>query len=713
GEEMIKEYLSSKAPEELCFLLIINVDDFKSINEIYGYVYGDAILADIADTIMKNIGRDTIAMRLGGDEFAVFLKNTSNEEAEKISVNLCESIKNIYTGENEDASISASIGRVSTGSSPDYMELLSFARKTLGYVKEYGKGFVACYMDIPESQRFVPGEYENNYAEPTERYTSGKDDIISFTFAILEKSKDLRSAIKILLAKIGRGFKLNRITIFEIASDCRDTFISYQWADKTEYLSETKLNKCSTRIVDNLSDKFKNDDIFETDYENAQLIPDSMKEDFEKNGKCLYSAIYEGGRLKGCMVFESGVELNTDDVYKIRDISRIISSHIIKENADIASKAKSEFLSRMSHEIRTPMNGIIGMTGIARNVIDDREKLEDCLNKIDISTKYLCSLVNDILDMSKIESGKMLIGSEPLSLDKILDNLSVIILPQAENKGINFVVERNYTDKYIITDELRLNQVLVNIAGNAVKFTPKDGTITVRVTQIDTGRNDRAVIKFSVSDTGIGISEENISRIFRSFEQASTNVTKTFGGTGLGLAISSNLVRIMGGSLEVSSVEGEGSEFYFTLSFERAVPENIETDVLPDKYNFDGMRLLLAEDDELNREIADTVFADVGFEVDNAADGEEAVAMFMASEPDYYDAIIMDMRMPKMDGLDATGAIRRADREDAARIPIIAMSANAFTEDINKSLKCGMNAHISKPIELKTVYKTLAKVLKK
>lgn len=389
--------------------------------------------------------------------------------------------------------------------------------------------------------------------------------------------------------------------------------------------------------------------------------------------------------------------------------------------AEDASRAKSEFLSRMSHEIRTPMNGIIGMTDIAMLSVGDDDKVRNCLDKIFTSSKFLLSLINDILDMSRIENGKITLDYAAFDLDDFIKNIQVIIGSQANSKGVNFnITEKDITHKIIIGDRLRINQIIINLLSNAIKFTAKGGYVDLIIEQQEMDDN-KVFMHFSVKDTGVGMSKEFMTRIFKPFEQQSVKTTKTYGGTGLGLSISKNLVTMMGGHIQVSSVEGEGSTFDVELQLslpETAEDVNIEEDLSSagdsaEEFDFSGCKILLVEDDDLNQEIAIDVFERKGAEVESAYNGDEAVKMFAESSPDHYDVVFMDIMMPVKNGLDAAKEIRGLDREDAKKVPIIAMSANAFKEDIAKSLAAGMDSHISKPINPKTVYRTLKKYWEK
>ena len=510
--------------------------------------------------------------------------------------------------------------------------------------------------------------------------------------------------------------------------------------------------------------------------------------------------------------------------------------------AQKANNAKKDFLSRMSHEIRTPMNAIIGMTTIAGAHLDDRGRIEDCLAKITFSSRHLLSLINDVLDMSKIDAGKLTVNHEPFQIQQLTESVVSVIYSQAKAQEKNFLCDvSGLKQENFIGGYLRVNQILLNLLSNAVKFTPQGGTIRLEIRQL-AKQNGEIFLQFVVSDTGIGMSEEFLERLFLPFEQADTRVSQKYGGTGLGMAITYNLVNLLGGSIDVKSKQGKGTTFSVELPFglphaatehhsrsletlrvlvvddeeydcihanlllkrigisaqyvksgqeairavleareagrdydvciidwrmpgmdgvavARSIREKLGRDTLiiilsaydwseieqearragvnafiakplletslynvlvsvlgmnppsqkseaPQK-NFEGRRLLLVEDNELNMDIAVELLKMAGAEIDCAVNGREAVEQFAASPIGYYDAILMDVQMPVMDGYTATRSIRAGRHPDAETIPIIAMTANTFIEDIDAAYAAGMNGHIAKPVDIKTLYQTI------
>lgn len=384
------------------------------------------------------------------------------------------------------------------------------------------------------------------------------------------------------------------------------------------------------------------------------------------------------------------------------------------EKAEAASSAKSVFLANMSHDIRTPINGIMGMVTLARKE-EMNETVANYINKIDVASNHLLSLVNDVLDMSRIESGRAVISNDATDISIVVDNCCSIVKGQIEEKDIRFINTIQVDHTRVFADVLHLRQVLINILGNAVKFTPDGGTVEFNT--VETGYTDgKAEIMFVIKDTGIGMSEEFIEHIFEPFSQENNGSRANYKGTGLGMSISNQLVELMGGNIAIESAKGKGSKFTVTLSFavdysEKPLYETEKTAASDNR--LDGLNILLAEDNELNMEIAVALLEDAGANVKTAEDGKIACEMFINSERGAFDLILMDIMMPNMNGYEAARAIRASSHTDAARIPIIAMTANAFDEDKIKAMEAGFNAHTSKPIDFPTLVSEIKRLLER
>lgn len=495
------------------------------------------------------------------------------------------------------------------------------------------------------------------------------------------------------------------------------------------------------------------------------------------------------GKYSGSVFFLSNAGKAFDDdeaANTLREVGTIIQNRINQEDLDQSAQAKSDFLARMSHEIRTPMNGIIGMTEIALKPEQSNERRVDCLNKVHASSLYLLDLLNGILDMTKIENDKMLLGDASFSMSHVVEELNAVSAGRLAARNQKLVVDMRMQHDWFTGDALRLSQVLINLVGNAVKYSDDGGTITVTIEErsavggagalapgraaagadaqaagappasceaantgtqaagdaagtlpagceaaealapgrgavdadaqttgvgVQASNTRTASVYFAVTDRGVGIAEEDIERIFAKFEQVNTTDARQQ-GTGLGLAISNRIVLMMGDRIRANSRLGHGSTFYFEIPLTMADAADKSPCADAEQVDFTGKRALVAEDNELNMEIIAYVLDDMGFTVDKTTNGQEAVDAFEQSPVGRYDIVLMDVMMPVMDGLTAAHRIRSLGRADAADVPIVATSANAFAEDVKRSLASGMNAHVSKPIDPEKLAKVLAKVMR-
>lgn len=379
------------------------------------------------------------------------------------------------------------------------------------------------------------------------------------------------------------------------------------------------------------------------------------------------------------------------------------------KKAEAASSAKTTFLSNMSHDIRTPINGIMGMVSIAKQE-EMSPKAASCIEKIDGASRHLLSLINDVLDMSRIESGKTVISFESLDIRTLIDNCSSIICGQLQNRDIEYIVEYDgIKNPYLLIDSLHLRQVLINILGNAVKFTPDGGKISFITTETESD-GEYTELKFVISDNGCGMKPEFLDHIFEAFSQENGGSRAKYKGTGIGMAISKSLAELMGGTILVESELDVGSTFTVILPFKIDTVHEIQAPKTV--VSVKGTKVLLVEDNELNAEIAQSILEDEGIKVTLAENGRQAVETFESNPPGTFDIILMDIMMPEMNGYEATKAIRDLNREDAAAIPIFAMTANAFEEDKKAALEAGMNSHISKPIDFSVLLMEMGKFYK-
>jgi signal transduction histidine kinase/CheY-like chemotaxis protein len=429
--------------------------------------------------------------------------------------------------------------------------------------------------------------------------------------------------------------------------------------------------------------------------------------------------------------WEVGIIIPRDSYYEqVRDMGRVLTilgvilmvllSYILvrtraeKIRSEEESLSKSGFLARMSHEMRTPMNAVIGMTRIAKTT-DDPEKIEYCLNRIDNAANHLLGVINDVLDMSKIEAGKLELSETEFLFSDMIEQVVSVVDVRIEEKHQNFTIEVDPgIPEAVISDRQRLAQVITNLVGNANKFTSEGGNIKLSV-KAEKEKEEQVMLKVEVSDDGIGISKEQQSKLFQSFEQADGSISRKYGGTGLGLAISKKIINIMDGDMWVESEPGQGARFIFTVFVGKGDSDRIDRNkqtVDDESYAdiFIGKRILLVEDIEINREILIALLEETGVEIDCAENGRTAVQMF-SEAPGNYDLILMDLQMPIMNGYTATKIIRSMEIPSAKTIPIIAMTANVFKEDIEKCIEAGMNSHIGKPININEMMETIGEYI--
>lgn len=380
--------------------------------------------------------------------------------------------------------------------------------------------------------------------------------------------------------------------------------------------------------------------------------------------------------------------------------------------AKSANEAKTRFLFNMSHDIRTPMNAIIGFADLLEKHIDEKERVRDYIGKIKSSSEFLLSLINYVLETARIESGKTSLKKEVRCASRLIESLTDVFEPEVYKKGLTYSYTKDIEHEYVMCDETKVREIFINIIGNSLKYTPAGGKITIDIREIPFDRENYIAYKIVVEDTGIGMSEDYLPHIFEEFSREHTSTESKVVGTGLGLPIVKALIDLMGGTIEIESEVGKGTKTTVMIPFEIATQEQIleeqqkEKEFVPE--DIKGKRILVAEDNELNAEIALTVLKEKGLLVERAANGKQCVEMLKEKPADYYDMILMDIQMPEMDGYQATEMIRNLGASRAA-VPIVAMTANAFEEDRQKALDADMNAHVSKPVDMNVLFRVMAK----
>jgi signal transduction histidine kinase len=480
--------------------------------------------------------------------------------------------------------------------------------------------------------------------------------------------------------------------------------------------SEALFSDALTFVHDDDKQYVKNTFLENYDSETFSLKPYRM---YGKDGKCYWmlERVRTGTSADGSRVFYAAINDVTEEITLQKTVTKQLEVEMqLRKKADQANSAKTDFLSRMSHDMRTPLNGILGMAYLAREQTNP-PYTSDCLSKINTSAKFLLGLINNILDMAKVESGKIELNYEPYSIDEFNDYLDAVIRPLCEERDQHFVLNEDVDLQCIpLTDKGRTNQILFNLLSNAVKFTPEGGTITydIRCRQTSKGR---ASIEHKISDTGIGISPEFQRRLFEPFTQEGRDDNSELRGSGLGLSIVKRLVDLMGGTISVKSRIGFGTTFIVRFEFDTLQADSSDASFHSSANSHDndsdlsGMHILICEDHPLNQEIARALLEEKGAIVRIAENGQKGVDFFSHSSVGYFDCILMDLRMPVMDGLKAAKAVRASARPDASTVPIFAMTADAFSDDIQKCHDAGMNGHISKPIDPEILYKSMHDIL--
>jgi len=397
------------------------------------------------------------------------------------------------------------------------------------------------------------------------------------------------------------------------------------------------------------------------------------------------------------------------DILVIMRFNRNLAS--AAKEADSANKAKTVFLSTMSHDIRTPMNAIIGLTTIAEKNIGDTKSVSDNLHKIKLASNHLLTLINDILDISKVEHGNISLSPVRFSISDLAENLENMVLPMIRQKNIDFRFQKNnITQKYLYADQLRINQIFINILSNSIKYTPDNGQVYVDLSEEAGDKEEFIKLVYKVSDTGIGMSESFMKIMYEPFMRQTDSRINTIQGTGLGLAITKKMVDLMGGEIECQSKEGEGTTFTITLEIEASESENSAETQEENNSDLTGMKILVAEDMDVNWEIISTLLEMYGIKCRRAENGKVAVDTLRNIQSGEFEAVFMDIQMPVMNGLDATREIRKLENPYAANIPIIAMTADAFSENVTECFEAGMNGHIAKPIDINNVVRELKKI---
>lgn len=706
GLEVV-ETLCRDDPEGV--LVLLEIQQFSKIDERYGLIFGDIILEQFAGLLAKRFQEDGlnggIYIRAGADQMLVWLPVCTTGPIVR-SVQGLEKEFGALTDEKH-LSLSLKCGIAVTGSRNSLSEALEQTKTALTAAR-HGKQEIMFYEELSTVEKACAVDVA--FAEVASLERLKEMTLSSIALNLFDRDGDTSVVLDILALKLQEKYHLTDIVITHFNGEYMVNNLLYCWKTWEKKDGWDGMVHCSEKQYQHFVETQEMQQLLTS---GESIWKEPLIQPFASGRNDIVFHMTDNGQYSGSIVFQ---DIDQDVLEKkeeckcLEEISAIIQNRLNLERHDLSAKAKSDFLARMSHEIRTPMNGIIGMTEIALKDGQTEERRIDCLRKIEYSSEYLLGLINDILDMSKIESGKMRLIEEKCNLMEMIQGLRPLLEAKLNENNIQYIADIQLKNHWFMADSLRLNQVLVNLLGNALKYSRPDGHVwlTVRETEEEKGFSN---LYFQVRDDGIGIAPEKQQLIFRQFEQADNSENARKQGTGLGLAISRRIVRMMDSDIKLESEPGKGSSFSFNVKLQPVSGEKTTVTSQPEEISFPGKRILVVEDNELNMEIICTILENYGIKTEQAVNGKEAVRRMEESVPGYYDMIFMDIMMPEMDGLEATRTIRNLDREDCKKIPIYAMSANAFDEDVKRSLASGMNGHLSKPVNLQVLEKTLQKVL--
>lgn len=698
---------TAKAAVRHSIILLMDIEKFTYVNEHYGLVFGDIILQQLAELIeqvcteskLKNI----LYTRVGADQMMVWIPEIKTLRAR----NMAEEIREDFAALTDEKALALNIrcGIAEVEQNNILSKDIYHAAVALKIAKS-GNADIVIYEGLSQEEKEVSIKEE---FEPIDSLERIKDvSLSSIALNIFDQGREIGVVLDIFAHKMQEQFAFDNLMITYFASEYLVNSLTYQWQEEEIEPGWNGILRCTQENYQRFTEKRL---MQETKPITENVRKNPMVGRFIGTKEGVIFHMCDEGHYSGSILIlgmDSAVLEKESEKKCLDEICSIIQNKLNLRRHDLSAQAKSDFLARMSHEIRTPMNGIIGMTEIALKENQSEERRLDCLKKIKGASGYLLGLLNDILDMSKIESGKMRLVYGRCDLSRLIGGIRTLMEPRIAEKNMTFTMEIDLQHQWFWCDELRINQILVNLLSNAVKYSDENGHIWLMVAEQQAG--EISLVKFTVKDDGFGIAKDKQQLIFQQFEQLDNSNKARRQGTGLGLSICNRLVRMMDSEIELESDLGKGSTFSFTLKLKPEDGAETAVQQEDEKINLSGKRVLVVEDNELNMEIIHTLLADYGIQVEEAYDGEEAVQKMQETESDYYDLILMDIQMPKMDGLEATQAIRRLPREDCKNIPIIAMSANAFDEDVRRSLASGMNGHLSKPVNIKKLEEMLSQL---
>lgn len=706
GKKLIEAYLQD-ANAKGGFLFLFDLNHFRNVNEQYGCYFGDVVLREFGEVILEQVADEDIVVRYEGDEILVFRKCISEKEAYRFGEEVCQQVQDLYRNERNQGILSCNVGMMASEVIEEYDALVRYAGDALECVKHSKEKNVLSYMDRNEEQlekkREVNVKYYVGFGNREMRTREKK--MLSFAKNLLEKSKSLKNAVCILLAKLGREYGLTRIVVLETDFDFLCYNVWFQWHAKGQKSVFPSVIYVEEECQSWFQKQLEEDGYFWLDSRVEPLRKKAFDFEFQQRTQ-LFCELHDQENYNGMVIFEcedegSGWPIEICEM--LHEISCLLAVYQRREKMNREMKEKADFLSGISHEIRTPMNAINGWTSIAKNYTDNKDKMEECLEKIYTSSQYLMSVMDEILDVENMEHGRVVLEKKEFSLTELLCEVEDLFCKQLKEASIRCRFVNTCVNNRYFGDRKHIQQILVHFLDYVTKNTEEDASVTLHAMENDIGR-----LCFLVESTGNYQKISEVNKLFECLEENNAAFDENVGDINFQLLIGIRYIRSMGGTVEFQKNE---SAWEISVSLPIELGEEVIAEKKDEDYNFAGKHLLLVEDNDLNVEVAQTLLEMVGFEVDVAENGKVAVEKFDQKEPGSYDAILMDIRMPIMDGLEATRRIRNLGKEDSRTISIVALSANAHDEDARKSIANGMNGHLAKPIEVDCLYSMLQQLI--
>lgn len=714
--KIIKE-LEGQSEAVMHQIMTLHIKNYQEITQCYGEVYRDFIMVNTAEVIKNAVSEEVLTCRLSDTVFLIYIEDNDKVDGQKIRKEISRGLHELYIGEQEVNKLIYDFGYYIGDEQID--ELLAVALRYVHVEELPGDESVGAVTENSWAD-VIAGE--ENFCQIADVERQEKAEVFIHNMEILiGGARDFQSAVHMAMGQIGKFFGLSGIRVYEFPETTQSLLPEFIWTENEQIAEECSGMVLSyevrnffvenferSRVVDNTIGAFQ--DFFRQFGENPLLLNkySSLICPILAEKECRAVILYD--------VPEVGYAWSDQQKELLLETSKVLGNNILAFFADSVSKKKNVFLSNLSYEIRSPINAIMGMTEIARGQLGNVEQIESCLDSIDTSSKQLVSIVNDVFDLSKMELGKMKLSKDIFSLEDMIAQIENQMLLEAKRKDIEFILERKFQENLLYGDAPRIFQVVSYLIENALRYTKRGGSVRALVEEIkNSGEN--VTLFFEIQDNGESIRQDSKEKMFVAFEQDDSRQSEKHGDTGLDLAVCYHLVQMMGANLEVKSEPNQGTIFYFTLKVEIPPKDRImqfhsrKMEESNDAVDLSGKKIILAEDNAVSAEIVKRLLERQGAIVTVAENGEVCVSKYSESQINEIDFILMDINMPKMNGHEAAKLIRASGRTDAKSVSIIAMTANAFEEDMQESLAAGMDAHLAKPVQLKALLEKLGDIL--